>query len=209
MLGLYQRSVDRHAATEFEKEDGRGNAKALVASRQPHRTITFNGLQNCETEMKEPSTPFTNLPPEQQAIRGKCFHPSGKFIEFPLEDVETSVCARFEKIVAQYPDNWAIVTDAESLTYAELNERANRVAHSIIDQRGIDVELIGLLFERKLNLAVAMLGVLKTGTFFVLLDPAWPESRLRVILNDAQAKLLLTRFDNRDRMESRQPSHKH
>ena len=71
------------------------------------------------------------------AIRDKCFHPSGKFIEFPLEDVETSVCARFEKMVAQYPDNWAIVTDSESLTYAELNERANRVAYSIIDQRGI------------------------------------------------------------------------
>ena len=95
-------------------------------------------------------------------------------------------------MVAEYPDNWAIVTDAESLTYAELNERANRVAHSIIDQRGIGVEPIGRLFERKLNLAVAMLGVLKTGKFFVLLDPAWPESRLRVILNDTQAKLILT-----------------
>ena len=98
---------------------------------------------------------------------------------------------RFEKMVARYPDNWAIVTDSESLTYAELNERANRVAYSIIDRRGIGSEPIGLLFDTKLTLIVAMLGVLKAGKFFVLLDPAWPEARLRAILNDVQAKLLL------------------
>ena len=39
------------------------------------------------------------LPPEQQAIRDGCFHPSGTFVEFPIEDVETSIPARFEKIV--------------------------------------------------------------------------------------------------------------
>ena len=41
-----------------------------------------------------------NLPPEQEAIRARCFHPSGTFVEFPIEDVETSIPARFEKIVA-------------------------------------------------------------------------------------------------------------
>ena len=73
-----------------------------MASGQPHRTITFNGLQNCETEMKEPSTPFNNLPPEQEAIRAKCFHPSGTFVEFSKEDVETSIPALFEKIVRKH-----------------------------------------------------------------------------------------------------------
>jgi amino acid adenylation domain-containing protein len=133
----------------------------------------------------------TNLPPEQEAIRAKCFHPSGKFEEFSKEDVETSIPARFEKMVARYPDNPAVVTASQSLSYAELNRWANRVAHSIIDQRGVGSEPIGLLFETKLVLIVAMLAVLKAGKFVVLLDPATPQARLRAILNDAQAKLVL------------------
>src|SRR6266496_2461808 len=120
----------------------------------------------------------TNLPPEQEAIRAKCFHPSGKFEEFSKEDVETSIPARFEKIVARYPDNPAVVTASQSLSYAELNRWANRVAHAIIDQRGVGSEPIGLLFETKLALIVAMLGVLKAGKFLVLLDPATPQARL-------------------------------
>jgi amino acid adenylation domain-containing protein len=132
------------------------------------------------------------LPPEQQAIRDKCFHPSGTFVEFPIEDVETSVCARFEKMVARHPNNWAIVTDSESLTYTELNEHANRAARGIVDQLGSGAEPVALLFESKLALIIAMLGVLKAGKFFVLLDPTWPEARLRTIVDDAQARLMLT-----------------
>ena len=48
------------------------------------------------------------LPPEQQAIRDKCFHPSGTFVEFPIEDVETSIPAGFEKIVRLYPERLAV-----------------------------------------------------------------------------------------------------
>ena len=50
------------------------------------------------------------LPPGQQAIRDKCFHPLGKYMEFPKEDVETSKAARFEKIVSQYPVEWVVKT---------------------------------------------------------------------------------------------------
>ena len=49
--------------------------------------------------MSEILASLRKLPPEQQAIRDKCFHPSGTFVEFPIEDVETSIPARFEKIV--------------------------------------------------------------------------------------------------------------
>ena len=49
--------------------------------------------------MSEISASLSKLPPEQEAIRAKCFHPSGTFVEFPIEDVETSIPARFEKIV--------------------------------------------------------------------------------------------------------------
>lgn len=131
------------------------------------------------------------FPPEQQAIRDKCFHPSGTFVEFPLDDVETSVCARFEKIAARLPTNPAIITDAESLTFAELNERANRVARGILDQRDSGAEPVALLFKTKLALTIAKLAVLKAGKFFVSLDPAWPEAQLRTILDDVQPKFCL------------------
>src|SRR5262250_1751019 len=142
--------------------------------------------------MSDPFSYSAQLPAEQQAIRAKCFHPSGEFVEFPIEDVENSVPARFEKIAAQYPDNWAIVTDLESLTYAELNERGNRVARSILERPGTNLEPIGLLFDTKLTLIVAMLGVLKAGKVMVLLDPAAPSARLLAIVNDTRSRLLLT-----------------
>lgn len=51
------------------------------------------------TEMENFNRQMSKLPPEQEAIRAKCFHPSGTVVEFPIEDVETSIPARFEKIV--------------------------------------------------------------------------------------------------------------
>ena len=77
---------------------------------------------------------FANLPPEQQAIRAKCFHPTGAFVEFKKEEVEQSIPDRFEQQVARYPDRVAVKTKADALTYAELNQAANRVAHAILDQ---------------------------------------------------------------------------
>ena len=72
------------------------------------------------------------LPPNQQAIRAKCIHPSGRFVEFPKEDVELSIPARFEKIVARYGDRTAVKSGNQALTYQDLNQAANRLAHAIV-----------------------------------------------------------------------------
>jgi non-ribosomal peptide synthetase component F len=77
---------------------------------------------------------FANLLLEQQAIRAKCFHPTGAFVEFKKEEVEQSIPDRFERRVGRYPDRIAVKTKANALTYAELNQAANRVAHAILDQ---------------------------------------------------------------------------
>src|SRR5438309_7440657 len=74
---------------------------------------------------------FPNLPPEQQAIRNKCFHPTGTFVEFPKEELDQSIAERFEKIVAKYRDRIAIKTTDQTLTYDELNRAANRIAYAI------------------------------------------------------------------------------
>ena len=64
-------------------------------------------------------------------------HP-GEFVEFPIEDVETSIPARFEKMAEMYPDRLAVKSGVRSYTYDELNRAANRIAHAIVlrTQRG-------------------------------------------------------------------------
>jgi non-ribosomal peptide synthetase component F len=84
--------------------------------------------------MNGPSKLSTKLPPEQEAIRAKCFHPTGTFVEFKKEEVEQSIPDRFEQQVAKYPDRIAVKTKADALTDAELNQAVNRVAHAILDQ---------------------------------------------------------------------------
>jgi len=87
------------------------------------------------------------LPPEQQAIRAKCFHPTGPFVEFKKEEVEQSIPERFEKIVRQYPDRIAINSKTQILTFDTLNKAANHVAWTIYEHFGGQSEPIMLLCE--------------------------------------------------------------
>ncbi|HYJ17018.1 MAG TPA: AMP-binding protein [Candidatus Limnocylindria bacterium] len=137
-----------------------------------------------------------NLPPEQEAIRAKCFHPSGRFVEFPEEDVETSIPERFEKIAARYPDRVAVKLRNRLLTYRELNDTANRLARAILARRGNTQEPIALLMEHDIPLFVAMLGVLKTGKICVVLDPSFPNDRNVFLIEDSQAGLLISDREN-------------
>ena len=63
------------------------------------------------------SSHSTDLPPEQQAIRARCFHPTGSFIDFRKEEVEQSITSRFEEQVRKYPDQLAVVDGESHLTY--------------------------------------------------------------------------------------------
>jgi amino acid adenylation domain-containing protein len=145
------------------------------------------------------SNPFkytVDLPPEQQAIRDKCFHPSGTFVEFPIEDVQTSIPARFEKIVQRYPEYTAIKIGERVVNYAELNGIANRLARSILARGGSDGKPVALLFEKGVEQIAAMIGVLKAGRAFVLLDSSLPKSRIELILEDCPPDITMTDRQN-------------
>jgi len=133
----------------------------------------------------------TNLPPEQQAIRDKCFHPSGTFFEFPIEDVETSISARFEKIVGMYPEWIAIRTKTRQLTYDALNRQANRIAHELLAQRGAKSEPIALLVDQWDALVVGHLAILKSGKFSLALDPAGELERTTHLLRDSESQVMI------------------
>jgi amino acid adenylation domain-containing protein len=142
------------------------------------------------------SRPTANLPAEQEAIRAKCFHPSGEFEEFQKDDLEKSIPDRFEKIVRQYPDRIAVNAGSQAVTYAELNAMANRLARLIVNERGSDAEPVGLFFEKGIPLMAAMLGVLKAGKFFLFLDTSFPIGRIIATLDNSQARLILTGEEN-------------
>ena len=137
-----------------------------------------------------------NLPPEQEAIRAKCFHPTGTFVEFPKEEVEQSIPERFERIVRMYPNRIAVKSADHVVTYAEVNAMANRFAHKLIAQRGSEPEPIGLLLEKDVSLVTAMIGVLKAAKFFLLLGHSSPKARITGLLEDCQTQLLVTDREN-------------
>ncbi|HET7232330.1 MAG TPA: amino acid adenylation domain-containing protein, partial [Longimicrobium sp.] len=103
-----------------------------------------------------------------------------------------------EAQVARTPDAEALIFDRQSLTYRELNERANRIAHHLLRLGVRPDSRVGICLRRGPELIAAMLGVLKAGAAYAPLDPAYPVDRLRFILDDADAVVLLTQDALRD-----------
>ncbi|NRN17192.1 non-ribosomal peptide synthetase, partial [Serratia marcescens] len=108
--------------------------------------------------------------------------------DYPLDQ---TLAALFEQQVRRTPDATALVSGAESLSYAQLNARANRLAHALI-ARGVGPDSrVAVCAERGLNMVTALFGILKAGGAYVPLDPAYPGERLQYILQDADPVLLL------------------
>jgi amino acid adenylation domain-containing protein len=105
---------------------------------------------------------------------------------------------------ARAPDACALVCDAQHLTYAALNERANQLAHRLRTHGVGQGERVAIALPRSLDLVVALLAVLKAGGAFVPLDPAAPAARQAFMLADSQASVLITRTNFEDKPTSRQ-----
>ncbi|WP_218776813.1 non-ribosomal peptide synthetase, partial [Nostoc sp. T09] len=98
----------------------------------------------------------------------------------------------FEQQVERTPDAVAVLFHNQQLTYRELNQRANQLAH-YLQSLGVGPELlVGICVERSLEMVVGMLAVLKAGGAYVPLDPAYPQERLAFMMSDAQLQVLLT-----------------
>jgi amino acid adenylation domain-containing protein len=99
----------------------------------------------------------------------------------------------FEEQVCRTPDAIALVHEEQSLTYAELNRRANQLAHYL---RGTGVppdQLVAICLDRGAEMVVSVLGILKAGAAYIPLDPNYPSDRLRYMLEDAGPWAVLTR----------------
>ena len=105
---------------------------------------------------------------------------------------ELSIHQLFEAQVERTPDSIALVFEDEQLSYRELNDRANRLAHSL-RKLNVGPEVpVGVCLERSLEVVVSLLAILKAGGVYLPLDPAYPKQRIGFMLEDSRAPVLLT-----------------
>jgi len=106
--------------------------------------------------------------------------------------VEKTIVDLFQEQVDKTPSNLAVVFEGQSLTYQELNFKANQLAHYLIEQ-GVQAEtLVGICVERSIEMVIGLLGILKAGGAYVPLDPEYPAPRLQFMLEDSHIPILLT-----------------
>ncbi|WP_434753191.1 amino acid adenylation domain-containing protein [Paenibacillus amylolyticus] len=170
---LYKESTIRRLATHF------GQLLAMIVSRPDAKIAELNMLT---AEEKEILGAFNPAQPES--------NPAAAFHRLFEEQAECT------------PEDTAVVYEKNRLTYAELNERANRLSATL---RAISIgrgAIVGILAERSVDLLVAVLAVWKAGGAYVPLDPDYPADRVRFMLEDSGAKVLLTQTPLRERAEA-------
>jgi amino acid adenylation domain-containing protein len=163
------------------------------------------------TELFDPATVTRMIEHLQTVLRGGAEAPSQRISELPLlhEDerrqivvdwnqaraevpVGTQLHTLFESQVQRTPDATALVFRDESMTYSQLDLRANQLAR-YLQSHGVGIEtLVAISMERSLDLVVALLGVLKAGGAFVPLDPGYPRGRRSFMLADSKAAAVVS-----------------
>lgn len=121
-------------------------------------------------------------------------------------DYPQNICIHqlFEAQVAKTPHKVAVSFEGKQLTYQQLNQRANQLAHHL---QTLDVKpevMVGICLERSLNLVIGLLAILKTGGSYVPLDPAYPYDRLAFMLEDSQMPVLITQRQFLNRLPAHQ-----
>ncbi|AYK08267.1 non-ribosomal peptide synthetase [Brevibacillus laterosporus] len=105
--------------------------------------------------------------------------------------VEQTIHALIEKQALLAPDQTAVVFRSEALTYQQLNEKANQLAHTLREKGAGPEQVIAIMADRSLEMFIGLLAILKAGAAFVPIDPEYPAERIQYMLDDSQAKLLL------------------
>jgi pristinamycin I synthase 3 and 4 len=137
---------------------------------------------------ERPKVPLRTLrilsPREKARVLGN----NGRTSTFSVDTLSGLVAAQ----AARTPHATALVFQDEEVTYAELNTRANRIAHRLIAQAIGPESIVGIRMAPSIDMIVTALAVLKTGAAYLPLDPQYPETRLTYMISDARPSLVLT-----------------
>ncbi|QJI45129.1 non-ribosomal peptide synthase/polyketide synthase [Pseudomonas sp. ADAK2] len=163
------------------------------------------------TDLFEPSTIERLARHWQNLLQGIVDEPTQRIGELPLLDSteQTALLQDWHRVVehsaqapcvqqriavqaGQTPHAMALIVGDEALTYAQLDTRANQLAHKLIAAGVGPDRLVGIAVERSVEMIVGLLAILKAGGAYVPLDPAYPEDRLAYMIEDSGLELLLT-----------------
>jgi amino acid adenylation domain-containing protein len=186
-----------------------GTAKFDLTIMWEEQDEILHGMVEHNTDLFDDTTVARLYRQHEELFAAVLAHPEARLLDLPLLGTaerhqlvvewndtvrrlaEGCVHERVEGVVRQKPDAVAARFDGSSLSFGELNTRANRLAHGL-RRRGVGAEsLVGICIGRSLPMVVAALGVLKAGGGLVALDPAYPLERLAMIVEDAGLTVLL------------------
>ncbi len=183
----------------FEHEKGIGASLTYATDLFDASTIermARHWVNLLEAIVRQPSQRISELPllgeDEQRAVLRDWNRNTAAFPD------ERSIHELIEARVAAAPEAPAVTFGEQTLSYGELNRRANQLAHKLIE-RGVGPDvLVGIAMERSLDMVVGLLGILKAGGAYVPLDPEYPEDRLTYMFADSGITLLLTQAHLRE-----------
>jgi non-ribosomal peptide synthetase component F len=170
--------------------EGRVNYKTDLFNRDRIERMVEHFQTLLEGIVNNPQEKITHLPLLTEAKKQQILIDWNKTeAEYPKDKCLHQL---FEEQVIKTPDNIALVFEEQRLTYQELNEKANQLAH-YLRKLGVKAEtLVGICIERSLEMIIGILGILKAGGAYVPLDPTYPKERLQFMLEDSQISILLT-----------------
>jgi amino acid adenylation domain-containing protein len=201
----------QRAGWQIENLDlDRGTARADLLLFLTEEENSLSCLLEYSTDLFEPATIKGLLRHFEVLLAGVVRNPDQRVSELPLltenerqqllvewnqiqPSIDDAPCIQqlFEQQVARTPEAVAVVFETQQLTYAELNRRANQLAH-YLSKRGVGPEvLVGICVERSIAMVVGLLGILKAGGAYLPLDPSYPTERLAFMVEDAGVKVLV------------------
>lgn len=117
-------------------------------------------------------------------------------IPFSIDAIDSTIPDRFDRVVRTFPDHPAVRSSPQAYTYQELNAKANQIAGILIKAGGKKGRTVSILHGFQPEIVAAILGVLKAGMIYVVLEPNQPKTRLQIIGKDAHTEILLTDKEN-------------
>ncbi len=156
--------------------------------------LLFDGIENEDKKLYE-----LNILSEDEKNK-LLFEFNDTKIDYPKDKC---VHELFEERVKEHPDKIAVIACDKTLTYKELNEEANRIAHSLIEKGVKQGDIVAFMLPRKSFLLSVMLGILKSGAAYMPIDPDYPEDRIEYMLSDSNAKFCITENNISDFKENK------
>jgi amino acid adenylation domain-containing protein len=178
-------------ALDLTTRDGRLIYRTALFDRDTAQSIVDRYLRLLVAVADDPAVPISDLPLLSETDRAQLDSWAGA----PVAAERGTLPELFEAQVARTPSTAALTCGGVTLSYAELNGRANRLARDLVARGAGPESLIALALPSTADLVVAVLAVLKSGAGYLPIDQAWPQERIDFVLADARPALVLSTSD--------------